>query len=46
MRPGPSNLITDIAGFRVGNSEDHHIKTGTTVLVGVVPIQQVVSIPA
>jgi len=33
MKPGPKNLITDVAGLRVGNAEDHHIKTGTTVLV-------------
>lgn len=33
MTPGPRNLITDIAGLRVGNAEDHRIKTGTTVLV-------------
>lgn len=33
-RPGPRNLITDVAGLRVGNAEDHGIKTGTTVLVG------------
>jgi L-aminopeptidase/D-esterase-like protein len=32
--PGPRNLITDVAGLRVGNAEDHRIKTGTTVLVG------------
>ena len=31
--PGPRNLITDVAGLRVGNAEDHAIKTGTTVLV-------------
>ncbi len=34
MKPGPRNLITDIAGLRVGNAEDHAIKTGSTVLVG------------
>lgn len=34
VRPGPRNLITDVAGLRVGNAEDHRIKTGTTVLVG------------
>ena len=34
MTPGPRNLITDVAGLRVGNAEDHRIKTGTTVLVG------------
>lgn len=33
MIPGPRNLITDVAGLRVGNAEDHVIKTGTTVLV-------------
>ncbi|HVW92353.1 MAG TPA: P1 family peptidase, partial [Devosia sp.] len=33
MKPGPRNLITDVAGLRVGNAEDHAIKTGTTVLV-------------
>lgn len=34
MIPGPRNLITDVTGLRVGNAEDHRIKTGTTVLVG------------
>lgn len=34
MTPGPRNLITDVAGLRVGNAEDHRIKTGTTVLLG------------
>jgi D-aminopeptidase len=34
MTPGPRNLITDIAGLRVGNAEDHAIRTGTTVLIG------------
>jgi len=34
IRPGPRNLITDVAGLRVGNAEDHRIKTGATVLVG------------
>src|SRR6185312_8028686 len=33
MKPGPRNLITDVAGLRVGNAEDHRIKTGATVLV-------------
>jgi L-aminopeptidase/D-esterase-like protein len=32
MKPGPRNLITDIAGLLVGNAEDHRIKTGVTVL--------------
>jgi len=30
---GKRNLITDIAGLRVGNAQDDHIKTGATVLV-------------
>jgi len=34
IKPGPRNLITDVAGLRVGNAEDHRIKTGTTVVVG------------
>lgn len=33
MKPGPRNLITDIAGLRVGNAQDDRIKTGTTVLL-------------
>ncbi|MBV7409047.1 P1 family peptidase [Maritimibacter sp. DP1N21-5] len=37
MRPGPLNLITDVAGLRVGNASDAGIKTGTTVLVGDAP---------
>ena len=31
---GPRNLITDVAGLRVGNAQDEAIKTGSTVLVG------------
>lgn len=31
--PGPRNLITDVAGLRVGNAQDDHIKTGVTVLL-------------
>ncbi len=34
IQPGPRNLITDVAGLRVGNAQDADIKTGTTVLVG------------
>lgn len=32
MRPGPRNLITDIAGLRVGNAADPVLKSGVTVL--------------
>ena len=38
MKPGPQNAITDIAGLRVGNAEDHAIKTGTTVLLPDAPL--------
>jgi L-aminopeptidase/D-esterase-like protein len=36
-RPGPRNLITDVAGLRVGNAQDDRIKTGTTVLTADAP---------
>lgn len=33
FRTGPRNLITDVAGLRVGNVEDHKLKSGVTVVV-------------
>jgi D-aminopeptidase len=36
-KPGKRNLITDVAGLKVGNAQDDHIKTGSTVLVGEKP---------
>lgn len=44
IRPGPRNLITDVAGLRVGNAEDHRIKTGATVLVGDKPFMASVDV--
>ena len=44
MKPGPRNLITDVEGLRVGNAEDHHIKTGTTVLVADRPFRASVDV--
>mgnify|MGYP002621851951 FL=1 len=44
MKPGARNLITDVAGLRVGNAEDHAIKTGSTVLVGDKPFVAAVSV--
>ncbi len=44
MQTGPRNLITDIAGLRVGNAQDDHIKTGTTVLIGDTPFTCGVSV--
>ena len=31
-KPGPRNLITDVAGLKVGNASDHELKSGVTVL--------------
>ncbi|MEO9873516.1 MAG: P1 family peptidase [Anderseniella sp.] len=33
MTPGPKNLITDIAGLKVGNAHNAHYSTGVTVLL-------------
>ena len=33
FRAGPRNLITDVAGLKVGNAADEKIKTGVTVVV-------------
>ncbi|MFC0812591.1 P1 family peptidase [Paracoccus panacisoli] len=37
MRPGPRNLITDVAGLRVGNAADAALKSGVTVLTADAP---------
>lgn len=37
MRPGPLNLITDVAGLRVGNAQDARLKSGVTVLTADAP---------
>lgn len=37
MTPGPRNLITDVAGLRVGHAQDEALKSGTTVLLGDAP---------
>lgn len=37
LRPGPRNLITDVAGLRVGNAQDPDVKTGVTVLTAATP---------
>lgn len=33
FRPGPRNLITDVAGLRVGNSQDTRLKSGVTAVM-------------
>lgn len=37
MRPGPRNLITDVAGLRVGHAQDAGVKSGVTVLTADAP---------
>lgn len=37
MTPGPRNLITDVAGLRVGNASDRALKSGVTVLTANAP---------
>lgn len=37
FRPGPRNLITDVAGIHVGNAADPRIRTGVTVVVPASP---------
>lgn len=33
LRPGPRNLVTDVAGLRVGNAEDEALKSGVTAVL-------------
>jgi D-aminopeptidase len=37
MKPGPRNLITDVAGLMVGNAQDPDLKSGVTVLTADAP---------
>ena len=38
MKAGRRNLITDVAGLRVGNASDEGLKSGVSVLVGDAPV--------
>ncbi|MBL9060629.1 MAG: P1 family peptidase, partial [Mangrovicoccus sp.] len=44
MRPGPRNLITDVAGLKVGNAADAALKSGTTVLTADAPFTAAVHV--
>ena len=44
VRPGARNLITDVAGLRVGQAGDERIRTGVTVLLGGAPMAAVVDV--
>ena len=37
MRAGQHNLITDVLGLRVGNAQDHALRSGVTVLTAEAP---------
>lgn len=44
MTPGPKNLITDVAGLKVGNAQDDRLKSGCTVLLGDAPFTAAVHV--
>lgn len=44
MRPGPRNLITDVAGLRVGNADDPDLASGVSVLTADRPFTAAVHI--
>lgn len=44
MRPGPSNLITDVSGLLVGNAQDESGRTGVTVVLAEEPAVASVSV--
>ncbi|MEM1360777.1 MAG: P1 family peptidase [Pseudomonadota bacterium] len=44
QQTGARNLITDVAGLRVGNAQDPHIKTGVTVLTADQPFTAAVHV--
>ncbi len=44
MQAGPRNLVTDVPGLLVGNSDDHDIKTGVTVLTADAPFTAAVNV--
>ncbi|MGC8537186.1 MAG: P1 family peptidase [Rhizomicrobium sp.] len=44
MTLGPRNLITDVAGLKVGNAEDERLRSGVTVIMGDQPFCAAVDI--
>jgi L-aminopeptidase/D-esterase-like protein len=38
MQPGPTNLITDVPGIKVGQAQDETLKSGVTVLTADTPL--------
>ncbi len=44
MQPGPNNLLTDVAGLRVGNASDAALKSGVSVVVADAPFVAAVDV--
>ena len=44
MRPGPRNLITDVAGLAVGHAVEGRLRSGCTVLLGERPFTAAVNV--
>jgi L-aminopeptidase/D-esterase-like protein len=44
LKPGPRNLITDVDGLLVGNTEDQRLRSGVTVLIGERPFVAAVDV--
>ncbi|OYU20066.1 MAG: peptidase T4 [Rhodobacteraceae bacterium PARR1] len=44
MQPGAKNLITDVAGLRVGHAQDARLRSGVTVLTADHPLSAAVNI--
>ncbi len=44
MKPGARNLITDVAGLKVGNAQNEALKSGATVLLGDAPFTAAVHV--
>ena len=44
MQPGPLNLITDVAGLRVGQAQDEPLRSGVTVLTADQPFTAAVHV--
>jgi L-aminopeptidase/D-esterase-like protein len=44
MTCGPRNLITDVAGLKVGNADDERLRSGVTVIMGDQPLCAAVDI--
>jgi D-aminopeptidase len=44
LRPGPLNLITDVAGLSIGQASDARLRSGVTVILGDAPLRAAVDI--